>query len=162
MSENKFVGAYDAFVKNLHEAVDGASDSVSESLEVAKEKTSELGGLTQEEINKVSDYVKRDLEEAAQALNDDTDNNSLAEWFKFDVKLIENFALDAFLSLTDKTRVELAALEQRAKQTQHYQAGEIASPGTLHCTQCQQEITFRATSEIPVCSHCQSKSFQRC
>ena len=162
MSENKFVSAYDAFVKNLHDALEGVSGSVSQGLEVAKEKTSELGGLTQEEINKVSDYVKRDLEDAAQSLSDDADNNSLAEWFKFDVQLIENFALEAFLSLTDKTRIELLALEQRAKQTLQYHAGEVVSPGTLSCTTCQQEITFRATSEIPVCSHCQGKSFQRC
>jgi hypothetical protein len=33
-------------------------------------------------------------------------NNAVTEWLKFDIALLENFALDSFLSIADKTRLE--------------------------------------------------------
>lgn len=160
MSDNKFIQAYNNMIKHLHDALSGTSKTISHGLDVAKEKTSELGGLTQEEINRVSDYVKRDVKDAAQKLSDDS-TDSFSEWLKFDIELLENFALDAFLSVADKTRIELAKLEQTAREASLYQAGEITSPGTLVCTQCGKEQTFKTTSEIPACPACGNKTFQR-
>ena len=160
MSENKFITAYNNMVKHLHEALGGASKNIAHGLDVAKEKTSEVGGLTQEEINKVSDFVKRDVEDAAHALTDSGDE-SLSEWLKFDIEMLENFALDAFMNVADKTRVELAELEQLARETNTYHTGEITSPGTFVCTQCAKEINFKSTSCIPECPQCGCKTFQR-
>jgi rubrerythrin len=156
MGENKFIQAYNAILEHLS----SAGKSVAHGLDSAKEKTSELGGLTQEEAHKVADYVKRDLEDAAHSLNG-TGNDSLSEWLKFDVELIENFAVDAFMSLADKTRVELAKLDQYARSTESYHSGEITSPGTLTCEQCNAEITFKSTSVIPQCPKCGAATFIR-
>jgi len=160
MSDNKFIQAYNNMIKYLHDALNDTSKTISHGLDVAKEKTSELGGLTQEEINKVSDYVKRDVEDAAHSLTDDS-KNSLSEWLKFDIELIENFALDAFLNVADKTRIELAKLEQAAREASMYHSGEVTGPGTLICTQCGKELVFKTTSEIPACPECGNKTFQR-
>lgn len=161
MSENKLISAYNNMVKHLHDALQGTTKTLTHGLEIAKEKTSELGGLTPEELNKVSDYVKRDVEDAAHALHD-KDNDSLAEWFKFDVELIENFALDAFMKVADQTRLGLAQLEQQAREASIYQSGEIAGPGTFICTQCGKQIDFKTTSAIPKCPACGGDTFQRC
>ena len=161
MSENKHINAYDNMVKHLHDSLADTSKSLSHGLESAKEKTSELGGLTQEEINKISDFVKRDIEDAAHAITDKS-NDSLSEWLKFDIELIENFALDAFMNVADKTRVQLAELEQQARAATIYKAGEITSPGTLACTQCGKKINFKTTSKIPKCPDCGNETFQRC
>jgi len=58
----------------------------------------------------------RDIEHAANQEKPVQDEESLAEWLKFDIELLENFAFDAFMELSDKTKVQLAKLEYDAKQ----------------------------------------------
>lgn len=160
MSENKHISAYDNMIKHLRDALADTSKSLSHGLETAKEKTSELGGLTQEEINKISDYVKRDVEDAAHTITDKS-NDSLSEWLKFDIELIENFALGAFMDVADKTRIQLAELEQQARAASVYRTGEVTGPGTLVCTHCDKIIHFKTTSKIPECPACGNETFQR-
>lgn len=159
MSENKFIDAYNTMIANLHEDIGDASKTLARALDAARERASELGGLTQEEINRIADYVKRDIEQAAHSTKDE--DESLAEWLKFDIDLIENFALDAFKSLADKTRLQLTKLELDARQVVTYNSGEITGPGSLYCENCNEAITFTSTHEIPPCPHCQGKTFVR-
>jgi hypothetical protein len=115
MNKNKLVTAYTDFMKHLHETMEDTLHSFAEALEISKEKAGKTSDLTKDELDKVSGFVKRDVEHAAHGLTEKRDSDSLSEWFKFDIELIENFALDAFLSLADKTRVELAKIGQIAK-----------------------------------------------
>ena len=115
MNKNKLIAAYSDFMKHLHETMEDTLHSFAEALEISKEKTSKSSDLTADELNKLSGYIKRDIEQAAHGLSDKEDKDSLSEWFKFDIELIENFTLDAFLSVADKTRLELARLEQLAE-----------------------------------------------
>jgi phosphoserine phosphatase len=161
MSDNKFVKAYDELMEHLYEIMDDTLHSVSDALEIAKEKTSELGGLTQEEVNQVADFLMRDIEHAANTTPAVSDKDSLAEWFKFDIELIENFALDTFTSIADKTRIELAKIENQANKFHSYHSGEITGPGTFHCDNCGKQIAFKSTSEIPECPKCKEKTFSR-
>jgi len=162
MSDNKFVEAYDHLMENLYEIMDDTLHSVADAMDIAKQKVSELGGLTQEEINEVADFLMRDIEHAANTTPAVSDKNSLAEWFKFDIELLENFAIDAFTSIADKTRIELAKIENQAKQFHSYKSGDITGPGTLNCDQCGKKIAFKSTSEIPECPECKAKTFTRC
>jgi hypothetical protein len=147
---------------HLYEALDDTLHSVADAIEIAKEKTSALGGHTQEEINKIADYVMRDVEHVATSSPVHEDNNSLSEWLKFDIDLIENFALDAFMDIADKTKVKLAALEMEAKQYHPYKSGDATSPGTFTCDACGKHIAFKSTSIIPECPACKGSSFTRC
>lgn len=160
MKKNKFIDAFNDIFKHLYETMDDTLHSVAEALEISKEKAGKTSDLTQEELNKVSGYVKRDLETAAHGLSDKEDSNSLSEWFKFDIELIENFTLDAFLSVADKTRLELAKLGELAKK-HSYQSGDITIPGTFICDNCGKEIAFKTPSEIPECPVCHAKTFIR-
>ncbi len=161
MSDNKLIEAYNNLMEHLYEVMDDGIHSLANALEKAKEKTSEIGGLTQEEINKVSDFVKRDVVHAAHSRNGSEDDDDLSEWLKFDIDLLENFALDEFMSLADKTSVELAKFRVMA-EVNTYHSGEIASPGTFVCDQCNKEISFKTTSEIPKCPACGADTFVRC
>jgi len=161
MSDNKFVEAYNKLMEHLYEIMDDTLHSVADAMEMAKEKTSELGGLTQEEINEVADFLMRDIEHAAHSTPAISDNNSLNEWFKFDIDLIENFALDDFFSLADKTRIELAKIENLAKKFHPYKSGDITGPGTFNCDQCGKQLAFKTTSQIPECPECKAKTFTR-
>jgi len=160
MNKNKLIAAYSEFVTHLHETMEDTLHSFAEALEISKDKISKSSDLSKEDIDKVSAYVQRDVEQTAQHFSGETDAAALSEWFKFDVELIENFALDAFLSVADKTRVELAKLEQLA-QRHTYQSGDITGPGSFICDACGKEIGFKTPSEIPECPACHSKVFVR-
>jgi len=160
MIKNKFVAAYTDIMKHLHETMEDTLLSFAEALEISKEKASKASDLSKDELDKVSEFVKRDIEHAAHGLTEERDSDSLAEWFKFDIELIENFTLDAFLSLADKTRVELAKIGQiAAKHTYH--SGDITGPGTFICDDCGKEIAFKTPSEIPNCPECHNNTFVR-
>jgi len=161
MSDNKFVEAYNDLMEHLYEIMDDTLHSVADAMEIAKEKTSQLGGLTQEEINEVATFLMRDIEHAAITVPAVSDKNSLAEWFHFDINLIENFALDDFFSLADKTRIELAKIENEAKKYHPYKSGDITGPGSFICDNCGKQIAFKSTSEIPECPECKAKTFTR-
>ena len=160
MNKNKLIAAYSDFMKHLHETMEDTLHSFPEALEISKEKTSKSSDLTSDELDKLTAYIKRDVEHAAHGLSDNEDNNSLSEWFKFDIELIENFTLDAFLSVADKTRLELAKLEQLA-HAYTYHSGDITVPGTFICDACGKEIAFKTPSQIPECPDCHAKTFIR-
>jgi hypothetical protein len=160
MIKNKFVAAYTDIMKHLHETMEDTLLSFAEALEISKEKAGKDSDLTKDELDKVSGFVKRDIEHAAHELTTEKDNESLSEWFKFDIELIENFALDAFLSLADKTRVELAKIGQIAEK-HTYHSGDITGPGTFICDDCGKEIAFKTPSEIPECPECHHNTFVR-
>jgi len=160
MNKNKLIAAYSEFVTHLHETMEDTLHSFAEALEISKEKTGKTSDLSKEDIDKVSGYVRRDVEHAAHNLSAGRESDSLSEWFKFDVELIENFALDAFLSVADKTRIELAKLEQLA-QKHSYESGQITGPGSFICDNCGKEIAFKTPSEIPECPACHGKIFIR-
>ena len=160
MNTHKLVTAYADFMKHLHETMEDTLHSFSEAIEISKEKTSQTNELTQDELNKLSSNVKRDVEHAAQNLSKNSDADSLTEWFKFDIELLENFTLDAFLSVADKTRLEIAKLEQLAI-THKYESGDVSAPGTFICDACGKEIAFKTPSEIPECPACHAKTFIR-
>ena len=161
MSDNKFIKAYNDLMGHLYEIMDDTLHSVADAMEIAKEKTSKLGALTQEEINQVADFLMRDIEHAANSTPAVSNKDSLSEWFKFDIELLENFALDDFFSLADKTRIELAKIENQAKKFHIYKSGDITGPGTFNCNQCGKQIAFKSTSEIPECPECKAKTFSR-
>lgn len=160
MNTNKLVKAYLDFMDHIYEAMDDTLHSFADALEISKEKTGKAGDLTSEELDKVKSYVKRDVEHAAHGLSGNEDDHSLSGWFKFDVELLENFALKSFLSVADKTRIELAKLQQLA-ETHSYQSGEVTAPGTFICDACGKEIAFKTPSEIPECPVCAGKKFVR-
>jgi hypothetical protein len=147
-------------MQHLHETMEETLHTFDEAHEISKEKTGETNELTEAELEKVSGYVQRDIEYAAHGLSDKADSDSLSEWFKFDVELIEKYTLDAFLSLADKTRIEIEKIKQLAiKHTYH--SGDITFPGTFICDECGKEIAFKTPSEIPECPACHAKTFIR-
>ena len=154
MNKNKLIKAYSELMQHLHETMEDTLHTFADALEISKEKTGKTNELTDAEMDQVSGYVQRDIEHAAQDLPHQPDNDSLSEWFKFDVEL------DAFLSLADKTRIELEKIRQLAiKHTYH--SGDITSPGTFICDACGKEIAFKTPSEIPECPKCHATTFIR-
>ena len=88
MNNNKLIAAYADFMKHLHETMEDTLHTFAEALEISKRKTGQSNDLTDAELNKLSTYIKRDIEQAAHGLSSKEDTNSLSAWFKFDIELL--------------------------------------------------------------------------
>jgi len=170
MSENerttneKLVHAYNVMMERVKAAIDETSEEagpkVAELVGKAQKKAIELGELSADEAVKIGDYLKRDLDAAADYLASE-ETEELIEWLKFDIELIEDRLLEMFLSVADQTKVELLALEERAAHADEYHTGEVTGPGTLACTACGKHIHFHKAGHIPPCPKCHATTYKR-
>ena len=154
---DKLIRAYNNMLERLHHVVEKESKTVKHALEHAKEKAIELSELTHEEAEKIAAYLKRDLHDAAHYLSET--EKELADWLQFDIHQIESNLLASFISVADKTRLELDQLNHIADGL--YQTGEVTGPGALVCEQCRKILHFKATDHIPACPNCAHEVFRR-
>lgn len=145
----------------LEEANDKARPRLHDALERARKRAIELGELSQEEAARVADYIRRDVEDAARYLARPDTDDDLRGWFRMDIALLENWLLDRFTSVADKTRLEWMALQDSLRQAETWRTGEITGPGQLRCENCGKVLQFRATGHIPPCGACKGTIFRR-
>ncbi|MGB5733063.1 MAG: zinc ribbon-containing protein [Thiohalocapsa sp.] len=160
--QDPLVGAYEEMLKRTREGIQQAEEStpkLQHLLESVRDNMVELGELTREEAQKISQYVERDIEDAAHYIVETGED--LRNWWRFDLDLIEQRMLDAFTSVADLTSLELGQWAERARRATLYQAGQITGPGTLVCDQCGAETPFTRTGRIPVCVECGGLAFRR-
>ena len=156
------VAAYEKMLERVHGMLDQAESSVpalKQNLEQAREKAVELGELTREEAEKVSDYLERDMHDAAEFLANT--GQEFRDWFRFDWQLVNQRLMDMFASVADQTSLAFRDLAERARQASLYYSEEITGPGTLICTRCAEVMHFSHVSRIPPCPSCHGKEFSR-
>jgi polyhydroxyalkanoate synthesis regulator phasin/ribosomal protein L37E len=160
---DKLVQAYEQMLKHTHATLDTAQKEsmprFRELLEQTREQMVELGELTREEAERVSGYIQRDIEDAANYLVET--GQEMHDWWQFDLQLMEKRLLDMFTLVADQTSVQLAQWAETARQMSLYQAGEITGPGTLICDRCGAPTHFVQTGRIPACSDCGGIQFRR-
>jgi len=161
--EQKLIAAYDKMMERVDSFLDTAEQqalpALQKNIDKAKRQAIELKEITKEEAEKIGDYLRRDLHDAAEHL--ESSGKEISSWFSFDLKLIEDRVLDIFVKVADKTRLELAQLAEQAKRAQEYHTGEITSIGTLACQECDTLLHFKKTSRIPPCPKCHKTVFVR-
>lgn len=131
----------------LHKIIDDSS-----------EKLSELEEISIETANKVSEYLKRDLTEAANYMT--RSGEDFKSWLSIDTELIEDFLLDHMMQAADQTTIELNKLRNSAENAE-YHTGELTGPGVLICDHCGEQIHFHEAGHIPPCSKCHETRFHR-
>jgi rubrerythrin len=155
--------AYEAMLRRVVHAMDQAGDQARPRLENALARARalavELGELTREEAERISDYLARDVEDAARHLA--AQETDLAGWFHMDVQLLEHWLLDTFGSLADHTKLELAALDRSLERTARWHTGELTSPGVLACEHCGKRVHFTRSDRLPPCPACNASVFVR-
>lgn len=161
--DQKLIAAYDKMMARVANLLDTAEQQalpvLQKNIEKAKHQAIELKEITQEEAEKLAYYVRRDLHDAAEYLEQTGDE--LSSWFSFDLELVEERILDVFAKVADKTRLELAQLKEQAKRSEEYHTGEITSIGTLACKACDTLVHFKKTGRIPPCPKCHKTAFVR-
>ncbi len=158
---DRLVQAYESMLERVHDffADEERKINLAEALAEAREKAVVLGELSREEADKLSVYLQRDIQDAAEYIADT--GQEFRDWFVFDWKLIEDRLFRMVAGVADQTSLQLKALARQAREASLYHTGEITGPGTLQCTHCGKEMNFKKTGHIPPCPGCSSTSFSR-
>lgn len=163
----KHAHAYANMLERVKQGLESTEEDVATRLhyvvDSAKEKAYELGELSREEAEKVGDYLKRDIEDAAKYLSQE--GKELGDWLKFDIELVEDRLADAFTDTLkhaiNPTNIELQQLAEEAARENLWYTGEISGPGTLVCDNCGHEIHLYHIQDIPGCPKCDGTIFKR-
>jgi hypothetical protein len=160
---DRMAEAYDMMLKRVDVAMEqaehSASDRFSRALDYAREKSIELDELSREEAERISDYLHRDVNDAARYLAET--GEEFRQWLRFDIELIEGRLFDAFASVADKTRIELEQWAEAAREASIYHTGEMTGPGALVCEACGKVMHFHKAGHIPPCPACSNTQFVR-
>ena len=141
--------------KHAEEKTGPALHSIIDSL---REEISAAGELSEEQVDKVANYLKRDLRDAAEYI--DETGTGLKEWLGFEQALLGAEFWDMFAQAADQTTVELLKLKTQAEYAP-YGTGELTGPGTLVCDKCGETLQFQKPGHIPPCPKCHETSFHR-
>jgi len=163
------VEAYNQMMARVQDSINNAEShampTLQKAIEQARDQAIHLGEVSIEDAEEIGNYIKRDINDAAEYLMESS--HEFSEWLMLDIDIIEQKVLELFLSVADKTRIELEQLShaacdiEREAISSEYKSGEITGPGTLVCTHCQTIIQFSTTSTIPECSQCAGQRFRR-
>lgn len=161
----KFITAYNDMMERVKTGIEMVESDVAPRLHSAIDKAQglamELDELTHEEAEKIGNYLKRDIEDAADYLTG-PEGQELHDWLRFDLQQVESQVFASFLSVADQTKLDLMKLEQQAASTSIYHSGEITGIGTLACSECGKQIHFHKAKHIPPCPSCNNRVFIRC
>jgi hypothetical protein len=160
---DRMVAAYDRMLKHTHDAIADAQKEtvprVRDILEKTRDQMVELGELTREEAAKVSGYVERDIKDAAAYIAET--GAGLRDWWRFDLRLMEERMIDVFTSVADQTSLQLREWAEQARRAPAYRTGEITGPGTLVCEACGEALNFLKAGRIPPCPKCGGTAYRR-
>ncbi len=160
---DRMVEAYENMLERVDELLRGGESaqlpSLRETIAHARERAVEMEELTREEADRVSEYLERDLNDAARFMADN--DSDLRRWLRLETELIESSLLQMMMGVADRTRVELEQFAENARQASLYRTGEITGPGTLACVNCGKTMTFSKAGHIPPCYHCRGAEFRR-
>lgn len=161
--KDKLVEAYQHVIQSLKDNWQSLGDktkpSLHKALEQAREKLSEWNELSREEIEHISDYVKRDLHEAGEYLHNT--GKEFKDWLKDDLAYAETKLASMLAELADSTRTELDQLARRASEVGEWHTGEITGIGILECKACGEQLHFDKPGHIPPCPKCHGTLYKK-
>ena len=168
-NETSLVEAYNQMMARVRDSIENAEakavPTLQKAIEQARDQAIHLGETSLEDAEEIGNYIKRDINDAAEYLMETS--HEFSEWLMLDIDIIEQKVLELFLSVADKTRIELEQLshaacdENKADEISIYKCGEITGPGSLICSSCEKMIQFNTTSTIPNCNQCGGHHFKR-
>jgi hypothetical protein len=161
-SSNRLIDAYNHMMAAIRSAFDNNEHeemSLSKAIQMAKDEITHITDITQDEAEEISNFIKRDINDAAEYVMETS--SEFSDWLMLDIEVIERKLIDLFLSVADKTRIELEQFGVQNRELSVYYSGEITGPGTLQCSSCGHKVAFTTTSQIQNCTECGHNTFRR-
>ncbi len=153
-NEQEEISLYEKLVSRTADLLEEGKKTFDEALKRAKEELAAAGDFSREQADRLGEYVRRDLRENA---------DKAREAVK---KAVEPLRLaagvqSAFSRILTSTAETLTELAQRSEKSLEYKTGEITSPGTLTCKDCEAEMHMTKTTRIPPCPKCHKTVFRK-
>lgn len=152
--EQEEVGLYEKLASRTADLLGEGKKTFDEALKKAKEELASAGDFSREQADKLGEYVRRDLKEnaykAKEAVKKAVEPQRLAAGVQS--------AFSRILASTAETLTELAAKSEKSLE---YKTGEVTSPGTLTCKNCDAEMHMTKTTRIPPCPKCHKTIFRK-
>ncbi|MCP4469827.1 MAG: zinc ribbon-containing protein [Gammaproteobacteria bacterium] len=159
----KLVAAFEHMVENVSESVHKAEEAlaptIDEMVHNAQQLAREVYTLTQEEAEGLGATLKRDMQKANQAINQQ--KKELKDWLSFDLAVVEDRFIDMIARAADKAWLDFRAFENEDHQASLYRSGEVCNAGSLSCSKCGEVIRLSAAAQIPPCPACHHDKFYR-
>ncbi|MCK5524654.1 MAG: zinc ribbon-containing protein [Thiomargarita sp.] len=157
---DNLIPAYQKMMTRVEETQKhSTTKTLQQHIEAAIDRAVELEELSREEAERIGDYLRRDLHDAADFIV--KTEQALADWIRFDLELIEERLLEMFSLMVDQTQQELETLAECARQATEWHSGEMTVLGTLFCESCDHVVHFHQPDYIPVCPNCGATRFKR-
>ena len=110
---NHLISAYNQMMQSMRDAfeeIDADDMSLQSALELAKHQAVHLGEVSAEEAHEIGEYIKRDINDAAEHMMESS--SEFYDWLLLDIEVIERKIIELFLSVAEHTRVELEQFKQ--------------------------------------------------
>ena len=118
---NHLTSAYNQMMTVMREAFeqDEANNmSLQNTLDLAKHQAIHLGELSAEEAHEISEYIKHDINDAAEYMMENS--AEFYDWQMLEIEVIERKVIKLFLTVADYTRLELALLTQKQPKNKNF------------------------------------------
>lgn len=152
--EQEEVGLYEKLASRTADLLEEGKKTFDEALKRAKEELSSAGDFSRENVDKLGEYVRRDLKENAEKATE-------AVRKAIEPQRLAAGAQSAFSRILTSTAETLTELAQRSEKSLEYKTGEITSSGTLTCKGCESEMHMSKTTRIPPCPKCHKTIFRK-
>jgi rubrerythrin len=150
--------AYELLLEKALQKAHQSGNLVHHTIGVVRDEIVSMKKLSNDEVIKLEEYVKRDLSDAARYL--DKTGKELKDWLGFEMELVKHEFWDRFSKAADQTTIALKELKRQAENAE-YHTGELVGLGTLVCDQCGKKLHFHKPGHIPPCPKCTSTRFHR-
>jgi hypothetical protein len=92
---------------------DKAEMSLQKALDIARHKAVQQGKVSAEEAIQLSEYIKHDINDAAEFMMESSDE--FQDWLSLKIEVIERKIIDTFLVAANNTFIELERLKANGK-----------------------------------------------
>jgi len=152
--EHEEVGLYEKLASRTADLLEDGKKTFDEALKKAKEELSSAGDFSREQADKLGEYVRRDLKENAEKAK-------VAVIKAVEPQRVAAGVQSAFTRILTTAAETLTELAERSEKSLEFKTGEITSPGTLTCKDCDAVMHMTKTTRIPPCPKCHKTIFRK-
>ena len=152
--EKHEIGLYEKLASRTADLLEAGRTTLDDALKRAREEMAKAGEFSEDQMDRVASYVKRDIMEnahrATKTVREAVDPHRVAAG-----------AQSIFSRILTSVADALSDLAKKAEEHLEFKTGEVASPGTLRCQECQTDLHMKTIGRIPPCPKCHKTVFRK-